>query len=201
MATSDDNRKWHIPKKYRASLDVSDPDGAAVLADADAKQKEWAKDLSSPFFAGSPANKHRAKAMIEIEALTNIPEDRLTDDSIEILAEKYAVIGRYDLAAQVTKKKASVELYEKYWSAVWLDDSKWCEHPASAKYIREYIFSLKENKDMPLLACNICGTWNVKDAPPELVRARQMRSEVRAAVQGRSPEEVKAYLTQRFRKN
>ena len=182
MMNSDD-QKWKIPEKYRVSLDMTDEAAFALLQKCDEQQKEWSKTFNTPLSLGSPLEKARAKAVIEIEAMSNLASVRaFTDEEAEIFAEHCAVIGRYDLAAfhSTTQK----DEYEKIWQALFLPDDEWCEHVAKHKFVRANIFSVKHGKEMPLLACNICGTYNVADLPEEIEAARAKRSTVREAAAG-----------------
>lgn len=184
---NDDDQKWQIPEKYRASLDMTDEAAYELLKKCDEQQAEWATTFNSPFAGGSPLERARAKAVIEIEHLQAVAADQaLTADQCEVLAECYATIGRYDLAAEVSRTNS--ETYEKYWAAVFLPDDEWCEHVAKHKFVKQTIYSIKHNAEMPLLACNIpgCDTWNVLDLPEEIAAARAKRAEIREAAKGQN---------------
>lgn len=202
MSDKYENKKRPIPEAFRVSLDISDKKANALLKKADEKQKEWAVGLNQPFNQSSSAGaKQRAKAHIEITSLEQVASVRpLLDIETEMLAEQYAMIGRYDVAADLSKDKEKIALYKKYWDAVWLDDDKWCDHTKHI-YIKEHIFSIKESAEMPLLACNIagCDTWNVLDAPQHLKDASAQRASVRQAVSGKSQGEVADFLNRNFR--
>lgn len=195
-----EHKKRPIPEAFRASLDVSQRKANAILKQADEQQKEWSVGVASPFANdATPNGKQRAKAVIEIESLEKIGTIReLLPVETEILAEKYAIIGRYDVAADLSE--TNHDLYKQYWDAVWLDDDDWCQH-TKHQYIKEYVYSIKENAEMPLLACNVphCRKWNVLDAPKHLKDASALRAKVRGAVSGRSQDEVKDYLNRNFK--
>lgn len=177
MAQQDDDKPRKLPEKFRASTDPKDAAAFARLAANDEYQREIGGRVNSPFTASSPRDIARSKAYITIETLSK--ENKLTPDQFEILAEAYAQTGQYDQASGLSRQHK--DLYRKYWKAVWLPDDKWCEHPEKRKYIKEYVFSLKEGKEMPLLACGVCGTWNVLDAPNALVSQTKRESEIMQA--------------------
>lgn len=162
-----DDAKWPIPEKFRASLDITDEAAHALLLQCDAAQAELGKKINAPFTRNSPLERAMSKAFITIASLESVKiHGELTDDQKEIMAEAFAAIGRYDLAAETTL--ANREHYEQYWAAVWRNDADWCLHPEQHKYVRENVFSIREGKAMPLLACNVCRTWNVADSTATL---------------------------------
>ena len=167
-----------------------------MLALADEKQKEWKAKVNTPFIGHTPKGRERVNALIMIEALENAQKvNTLTDDQTQQLAEHYASVGRYDLAAEISKENRAH--YLAYWQAVWLDDSEWCDHEEAHKYIKDNVYSIRDNREKPLLACNIRGRLNVADAPQPLIDAQRKRAEIRNAVKGYTPEQVKQYLTNR----
>lgn len=187
---NDDDKKWEIPKKYRLSLDISDEEATELLRLSNEQQQAWATDAATPFAMHNPRSLMRAKAWNTIEALES--QENLDDVQAEILAENFALIGRYDLAAQATR--ANRELYEKYWAAMFLEDEAWCNHGPKNTYIKEYVFSIKHGQEMPLLACSVCRTWNIADAPDTLKTASTQRASVRDATQGLNQSQVKDFL-------
>lgn len=187
----DDDKPRKLPKRFRSSLDQKDKEAHARLLENDAIQKELGEKINQPFTANTPLQRMMSKAFITIATL-EAAGNFSSDFTIEQLAEAYATVGRYDDAAAISK--ANKELYSKYWEAVWLDDDKWCEHVDKHKYIREHIWSKKENCAMPLLACNICGTWNALDAPDHLTKQKQTADDIHHATRGMSMDEVKIFL-------
>lgn len=168
-----DEQSYPIPEKYRASLDITDEQAYELLKKSDAQQKIWAKRVNSPFTRTNPRESARSKALITIQTLSATQvHQKLHPEQIEQLAEAWACVGRYDLAIETTKNKDAKAHYKAIWAGVWLDDSKWCKHPPKHTFIKEYVFSLKEGKELPLLKCNVCGAMNVLDCPDEL-QARQ----------------------------
>lgn len=164
-----DDAKWEIPSKYRASLDITDEQAHALLVAADKQQKVWSQRVNSPFTRTSPRESARSKALITLNTLSDVKaHQKLHPDQTEQLAEAMATLGRYDLAIETTKNKQAKAVYKEYWTAVWLKDSAWCKHGVAKSFIKEYVFSLKEGKEMPLLKCGVCGQMNVLDASAEM---------------------------------
>lgn len=188
-----DDKHYPLPHKFRASLDETDPQAFERLQEADAQQSEWQDKAHNPFASGHPLATAMAKARITANSLESL-EDRSADQN-EMLAEAYATLGLYHRSALLSAKHE--ELYRKYLEAVFLPDDKWCDHDDVHKFTREFIYSVKAKKIMPLLACNVCDTWNVTDEPESLVLQRAKESEVRRRVSGRSMQEVKSFLRSR----
>lgn len=177
-----DDKKWKIPARYRID-DLTDERQAELLSKANEKQLEWQKLVHAPFAQHTPKDRERANSLITIDSLENAKKHiGLTDEQREQLAEAYAVVGRYDLAKKTSKDQAKESLFQKLWDAVWLDDENWCEHDAKHKYIKENVYSLKEGKELPLLACNVCGKWNVLDSPDHLKGAQKKRATIRKSI-------------------
>lgn len=198
MAYSDD-QKWTIPERFRASTDLTDEAAHNLLLACDAEQKRLSTLVVSPFARQSPRVMYRRKAAVTIENLLKIREfDPLTDDQTEQLAESYASIGRYDLAAGATKVNA--DAYTKIWDAVFLDDSKWCDHGDARMHVSEYIWSIREQKELPLLRCGVCGMLNVLDKPAKLVAASQYRATHQGKTAGMSMAQIIAYHTNKVKK-
>lgn len=198
-----DDKKWQIPERYRISDAFTDDEyEKTLLRIADEAQEIWKAAANVPRVPPTPKTRERFNALIFIDTLENVRKESkkkksgivFTDTQVEQLAECYASIGRYDLAAETTQNNELRAVYEKYWQAVFLDDEKWCEHVNSHKFIKDNVFSLKEGKEMPLLACNVCGAWNVADAPENLLEAQAKRAEVRKKVSGKPQAEVMQFL-------
>lgn len=172
----EDDVKWPIAERWRVSMDVTDEQAHALLLKCDLEQKRLGEKINAPFTRTSARETAMSKAMITIESLERVKGfGELTDDQKEILAEAFAAIGRYDLAADTTLLHR--ELYEKYWAAVWRNDEDWCLHPATAQYKKEDVFSIREGKIMPLLACNTCGLLNVADSSETLAALQKKHDE------------------------
>lgn len=175
-----EDKKRPVPEAFRVSLDPSDAAAHERLQKADGDQRLWSVGVTHDFASQTPHERLRQKAVITIETLElAATENGLTKDQLEVLAESYACVGRYDRAAHLSLKNK--ELYEKYWHAVYLDDSEWCEHPSKHKYVKETVWSVRDGAEMKLLACNVCGVWNVQDSPEFLQAASQRRSAIRTS--------------------
>lgn len=192
MAKTDEEKPRRLPKKYRASTDPKDTAAFDLLQANDELQRErLGEAINAPYLNNTPLERARSKAFITIDSL--IASGDLADpDVVERLAESYATVGRYDLAASITAKHKS--LYEQYWAAVWLDDFSWCNHADQQKNIKEYVFSVKENREMPLLHCVECNTWNVLDASFHNKEQIKREADIREATKGMDMAEKLAYL-------
>lgn len=100
------------------------------------------------------------------------------------LAESYAMLGRYDMAAETAVDEQAREFYEKYWNAVTRDDAEWCGHGSAHQYIKERMFSFIRDREVVLLACNICGEWNATDISSELRQRTTREDSVRQSTTG-----------------
>ncbi len=191
MAYSDDS-KWDIPAKYRVSTDMTDEAAHALLLQCDAEQARLSQMVVSPFSRNSPRDMYRRKAKITIDSLLKTQEfQTLTDDQIEILAESYAQIGRYDLAAETTKLNA--DHYAKIWEAIFKDDDEECPHKNAKLYVSEYVWSIRDQKEVALPRCNICGHLNGRDKPAHLVAATQARAVHQGKTAGMSMNQIIQY--------
>lgn len=195
---NDDDIKYPIPEKFRVSMDVTDEAAHALLLECDKQQKELGERINAPFTTNTPQERARSKAKITLEAFEKArPFIQVLPDQYEVIAEAHAAMGRYDLAAEMSLLHK--DLYHKYWEAVFLPDDQWCPHPDKHKYTKENIFSIKHGKEMPLLACNICDTWNVADEPEHLTAARAVRAQVREAYKSMDPGSFQQYMQSNFR--
>lgn len=162
-----DEKPSRIPKKYRVSLDPNDVAGYALLQEADEQQKDLAKRVPTPFksIRGSYRNKAWVTIRSILEARLHAPLDDL---HTEVLAESWAIVGHYEHARDTTKDNQKAEVYQRYVDAINLPDSEDCKHPDKHKYIKEYIWSVKHDKEMPLRCCGKCGLLNVADTSDEI---------------------------------
>lgn len=199
MKTNADDIKYPIPEKFRASIDVSDEAAHALLLECDKQQKELGERIDAPFTQNTPQERARFKASITLKSLEQAAQfEKLLPEQFEIMAEAHAAMGRYDLAIETTR--IHKDLYQKYWDAVFRPDHEWCLHPDKHKYTKENIFSINHGKEMPLLACNICDTWNVADEPASLIAARAVRAQVRSASKSMSPQEFTQHMNTHYRR-
>lgn len=190
-----DDEKWLIPERFRASLDANDKEAHELLKRCDEEQKELGERINAPFLTNTPQERQRAKAYITIEALLTaqrfVP---LVDDQIEQLAEAYATIGRYDVAAETTKTQR--EHYRAIWAAIFKPDGSWCEHPVQHAYLKERIFSLKHGKEKSLMACNLCGFLNVQSTPSAVKHLNSQSGSHQGKTKGLSIDDALAYHQQ-----
>ena len=192
MAKNAEEKPRKIPKKFRASTDPKDTAAFELLQANDEIQRErLGEAINAPFLNNSPLERARSKAYITIDSLI-ASGDLGNPETVERLAEAYATTGRYDLAASMTLQHRA--LYERYWAAVWLEDVDWCNHPDQQKYIKEYVYSVKEKREMPLLHCIECDTWNVLDASFHNKEQLKRETEIREATKGMSMTEKLAFL-------
>lgn len=176
----ENDKKWEIPEKYRIGQKNRTQYEQELLIQADAKQADWAKITNNPFTQNSPKERERMNAVIMLAALKVIAKP--SSGQCEIIAENYAILGFYAHAGEYSRDEQKRAEYYKYEQAVWCDDDDWCEHAAHHKFIKDNIFSIKHLKDVPLIACNVCGMWNAANAPEELAEARKVRERVRNAI-------------------
>lgn len=199
MSEFDDNKPAKLPRKFRASLDQKgDALGYAILKNNDQVQAELGEKINAPFVPNTPLERSMSKAFEQIRAIERTAN--FTPETIEVLAESYATIGRYDTAAELSRDPQRIKHYKKVWDAVWLPDEKWCEHAPQHKFVSENLFSVKEGREMPLLACNICGMLNVLDMPADLAARQQREAQIRAATRGMTMSQVRNYLAQNVKR-
>jgi hypothetical protein len=178
----EDNTPRQLPERYRASMDPKDPEAHARLVENDAVQAERRQRFDTASPTSSAKDIHRSKALTTIQTLMAAGE--LTYSQREQFAEAEATLGNFNKAAIWWPERT--ELYQKYWDAVWLPDDEWCEHPDDHKYIKEYVWSVKEGCEMPMLACAICHIWNVLDAPQHLVSRELQQRDLSSRTKGMS---------------
>ncbi len=184
-----EDQKWPIAEKFRASADLTDEAAFALLAKNDAEQKELGARINAPFMSNTPQERERSKAYITLESL--LGQKKLAPVQKEQVAEAYAAIGRYDLASQTSKLRKKE--YVSIWKAVFADGNATCEHPDEHRYVKARIFSIKESRELSLIACNICGRLTVSDTPDHLARASQSRHQHRGQTSGMSIQQALEY--------
>lgn len=198
-STNNDDIKYPIPERFRVSMDVTDAAAHALLLECDKQQEELGKRINAPFMRNTPQERARSKAAITLQGLEQAARYiELLPEQYEIMAESHAAMGRYDLAADISRLHKG--LYLKYWHAVFRYDGEWCQHPDQHKYTKENVFSVKHGKEMPLLACNICDTWNVAEEPKHLTDARMVRTQVRHAAKTMDSMSFESYMRSLQRK-
>lgn len=185
-----DEKPQRIPKKYRVSLDPNDVAGYALLQESDEQQKDLAKRIPTPFksIRGSYRNKAWVTIRSILEARLHAPLDDL---HTEVLAESWAIVGHYEHARDTTKDKQKAEVYQRYVDAVNLPDDEDCKHPDKHKFIKEYIWHVGRNTEVPLRVCGKCSVWNITDTSDEITaRANTSHS---GKTKGMSIEQARGY--------
>lgn len=200
------HEKWALPERFQLDKER--------LKAAQEKQREWAAKVSTPARL-SPSEFARGRAAQQIpemeDALAYVRQQigqamvsggefeelRTAETQIkEDLAQAYADIGRFDKAGEYSVQP---EAYQAIWSAVWGDGAT-CEHwilkPFPVYAVRK-IWSLKEDKELPLLRCRICGVITVAPMPRNLEQQRQARQKAMEMVGKLPPDEAKRVLTER----
>lgn len=169
------------------------------LAENAANQKAWRE--ASAASAVHLANERPRAALIETDALAilDILEDEFkatADEGVKAtvsaaaihqrsrLSESLAAQGRYDEAAAVEPNARKAAELTAVWEAVQADGISDCTDPAyrtsgsrklsNRVHIRD-VFSLKRQREMPLIRCSICKRLTVTDLSPEMARAEQIQ--------------------------
>jgi hypothetical protein len=193
-----------------------------MLAKSDAEQARLATMAALPFGGMSPQEVERARSWTIIESLRGALEEleKLVgealvsgrDDLQELqtsrtalrhqLAERLAIVGRYDLAAEIEPDPVYQDEYVKILEAVFREDDEWCdcgplrgsgeyaEIEISQQVVKAEVWSLKHNQMMMLLKCNGCGFLNVASLPNHLKRARSLRVRAQQVAGGMTPEDA-----------
>lgn len=187
-----DDKPRKLPKKFRASLDPTDESGSALLRLNDEVQKELGSVVNSPFATGTPLQTQMQKALVTIDAYSH--SDNHNKGSIELLAEAYATVGQYDTAAELAEGHKKAE-YQRYRDAL---DAEPCGH--DDLFVKQYIFSLKDNKEMPLLECTECGQWVVMPLTPELQARKSARDQHKGMTRGMTIAQAREYHLHRIGK-
>lgn len=177
---------WHLPKKFAISPEL--------LAQNDARQKEWRESFGS-FAQASPRQRARSRALLTRDNYEATGKDHLLPDQLAELAEAYAELGRFDIAAETSLTPAMRGHYAEIWEAVLRDEADWCEHPEQHQYAERDVFSVKLDADVHLLRCNICGLRNVAPLPDHIAKGREKRARARELYSGKPPIEVKKELS------
>lgn len=218
MTPEIENERWELPGPLRLTPER--------LEEVEAEQRKLAARAQSPFANLSPAEHERAtaarvasehKANLELLDFLILKGEGLKRPSRKErgglrvakdarpavaaqLAAAYAVVGRYDLAAEVEPDEGQRAEYLKIWGAVWRKDEAWCDCPpplagGTHSFVRQNIFSAKHQREMPLLRCAVCGCMNVAPLPAALAEQRRHRAAAQALVGGMKPDEAKRVLT------
>ena len=212
-------------------LRKSHPEVARIREQTEQKQKEWAEAVNQPGSMPSVQDVWRARSVQIAEelrvligqmqgrvgkALTS-GEDLDIDAFREAIfslrrrrAEALALIGRYDLAVQVTPDHERKEGYLNILDAlVRSDDEPVCDCPPhrgrtgeyaklelTQTYVRAEIFSIVHGRVVFLLACSKCGALNaVPELPKALAKARAHRARAQQIAGHLSPADAHRVLS------
>lgn len=213
MPQPKENEKWELPEALR----VTNPD---VLARAETMRQELALRVQSPFGRLSPQEQERANAAVMADHLKKDLErvnlqitaivvngtqqeeanklQELRDARHHIsarLAEAYAPIGRFDLAAEIEPRTESRAEYVEILEAINRDDTEWnCECAPGRDLVLRDVFSLKHGRAVSIRKCSGCGELNAGALPAHIAEQRAHRARARELVADKSPEEAKAML-------
>jgi len=111
------------------------------------------------------------------------------------LAEAYASIGRFDLAAEIEPREETRAEYVEILEAINRPDDEWCSCGPGRDYVLRDVLSLRHGRVMTARRCGGCKLLNVTGLPPHIAEQRAHRAKAHALVAGKSPEEAKAVLT------
>lgn len=202
--------KWELPPKLRI-------DNPEVLKQAEEMRAELAQRTQTPFASLSPQEHALANAATivkdlkrafihvnnQITALLTTGADRvgkleeLKAARLAIsgrMAEAYATLGRFDLAAEHAPVPAVRDEYQTVLEAINRDDGEWCACAPEKSFVKQEFYSLKHGRMMPMMKCLGCGGLNVQPLPPAIAEQRAKRARARVLVAGKTPEEAKAIL-------
>lgn len=208
-----------------------DPEMAALWTRTQEEQAKLAEAAVSPFGQQTPQEMERARSVTIAENLRGTLNDlnnrisaaiisgqegsldELQKSRIAVkhaLAERWAIVGRYDLAFSEEPDPVYRDHYLATLEAIWRDDSVWCQcddHRGSGlhtditvskQYVKEEVWSLKEGRMVFLLACSGCPILNAVAVLPEHLRQqRSHRQRARSLAANLSPEEAARVLSQR----
>lgn len=202
-----DSEKWELPERLR----LTNPD---VLAQSEQMRADLSKRAQSPFAHLSPHDAERHNAGIiathlegELQhlneelgrAITTYADDRL-NELLEAqkavsarLAESYATLGRYDLAAQTTPHQEQRKEYVEILEAINRPDDEWCPCAPGRDHIKRDI-TLPDGQRKVLRACSGCGGMNVVPIPAHLAQQRAHRAKARQSTEGMSMEDATNHL-------
>lgn len=209
----EETEKWELPEALR----ITDP---TVLAQSEAMRVDLAQRVNSPFARLSPQEQERARAAVMVDDLNRrltyvdhqINEIEMVDGNdsqanklqelrearIAIsaqLAEMYAALGRFDLAAEVTPQLEARAEYVEILEAINRDDEAWdCQCAPGRDFIKKEVFSLKHNRMIPVRKCSGCEEMNAAALPEHLAEQRAHRAKARELVADKTTEEAKAAL-------
>jgi len=130
----------------------------------------------------------------EIAARASIEADPSNTFAYEQLAESLAEQGRYKQAIEVCPDGERKNYYEQIVTAIERPDGEECACEDDIRsdlaahtlrlprhHVSEWIWSVKHNREMPLVRCGVCGHLNARPLPKHLAqigRATEKRPDV-----------------------
>lgn len=190
-------------------LKKRDPEMFALWERTKEEQAKLAAAAALPYGQMSPQDAERARSVTIVKSLRATLADLNRRISAVILsgeerdlgelqaakiavrhqlAERWAIVGRYDLAAETEPDKAYRDEYLAILGAVWRDDSETCScetvHRGSGEhsnisvpttFVKADIFSLKHAKVVSLMKCP-CGFMNAIETPAHIIKQRAGRA-------------------------
>lgn len=202
MQPSDDG-KWELPERLR----ITDPD---VLAQSEQMRADLSKRAQSPFAHLTPqeAERHNAAIMAthlegERQHLNELKGMALTVGRVDIdvlteahkaisarLAEAYATLGRFDLAAEVDPRPEHRAEHIEILEAINRPDGEWdCQCAPGKDFIKRDIVT-PDGQGKILRACSGCGELNVVPISKHLSEQRGHRQKARTMTAGMNKEDA-----------
>lgn len=199
MAETDDDKPWQLPEKFHIAPEAKDRDAKQLelLAAADEQQKEWREKFASPGVL-SPIDKQRGRALIIIDEY-NARDCSLkgyVDVQLRELAEAFALVGRFDKAAEIHPDAYAVTDYFAISEALERDDNDDCGHGTGRQSVKLDVFSISHVGVVSLVKCSQCEHVNGKPTPAHVDEARAVRSNIRSQLTGLHPLEAKAKMVE-----
>jgi hypothetical protein len=229
--------RWELPKPFRLrrellalppeQLKEKDPEMYALWERIKADEKRLAASMAMPFEQMPAQDIYRARAVQRSEEhkATIARLDKEIGQAIVVggeslealqatkralrhrLAEQYALMGRYDLAAEAEPDPILCGHYLDILEAVWRDDDgdgSHCGCPpirGSGEYAdltvpswnqKEEIFSIKHGRVVTLMQCSNskCGFMNAIDPPAHILQQRRHRDRAMQMAGKMSPEDA-----------
>lgn len=150
-----------------------------------ARQDELRRKFNSKLRL-TPAENERARALVMEK---EIRARRKTKERDAQLADNLAKQGRFDEAAEAHPDLEMKDYYRSVWEAVWSDDEDLCDcrqpkaiHQGKQVLLQKFqhvrdIYSLRENQEVPLLRCLVCGDMNARPLTTDLQRIYNAKSD------------------------
>ncbi len=203
-----DTERWELPERLR----ITDPD---VLAQSEQMRADLSKRVQSPFahLSQDETERHNAGIMATHlegerqhlqEQINEVFNGQLPGELYEFtaahhatssrLAETYATLGRYDLAAETTPDEARRAEYIEILEAINRPDDEWnCQCAPGKDFIKRDIVT-PDGQRKVLRSCSGCGELNIVPIPKHLAQQRAHRTNARQMTIGMSKEDATAHL-------